>query len=110
MFPDIILGVPGGTGVKNLPANARDPRDVGSILGSERPPGVGNGNSSILAWEISCTEEPAGLQSTGLQSQTQLSACTHTQCTNGMEKRREGGKGSRFWHTAFLDSSNLFSP
>ena len=44
MFPDIILGVPGGTGVKNLLANARDPRDAGSILGSERPPGVGNGN------------------------------------------------------------------
>ena len=24
-------------------------------------------HSSILAWEISCTEEPGGLQSTGLQ-------------------------------------------
>ena len=32
--------------------------------------------SSILAWEIPRTEEPGGLQSTGLQSQTQLS--THT--------------------------------
>ena len=30
--------------VKNLPANARDPRDVGSISGSGRCPGVGNGN------------------------------------------------------------------
>ena len=30
--------------VKNLPANAGDMRDVGSILGSRRSPGVGNGN------------------------------------------------------------------
>ena len=30
--------------VKNLPANAGDPRDVGSIPGSERFPGGGNGN------------------------------------------------------------------
>ena len=30
--------------VKNLSANAGDPRDVGSILGSGRSPGEGNGN------------------------------------------------------------------
>ena len=30
-------------------------------------------HSSILAWRIPWTEEPGGLQSTGLQSQTQLS-------------------------------------
>ena len=30
--------------VKNLPANVGDPRDVGSIPGSERSPGGGNGN------------------------------------------------------------------
>ena len=35
-------------------------------------------HSSILAWEIPRTEEPGGLQSTGLQSQTQLSPCTRT--------------------------------
>ena len=29
-------------------------------------------HSSILAWEISRTEEPGGLQSMGLQSQTRL--------------------------------------
>ena len=33
------------TGVKNLPASAGDGRDVGSILGSGRYPGVGNGTS-----------------------------------------------------------------
>ena len=31
--------------VKNPPANAGDARDVGSIPGSGRSPGVGNGNS-----------------------------------------------------------------
>ena len=30
--------------VKNLPANAGDVRDVGSIPGWRRSPGVGNGN------------------------------------------------------------------
>ena len=29
--------------VKNLPADAGDPRDAGSIPGSERSPGVGSG-------------------------------------------------------------------
>ena len=31
-------------GVKNLPANARDARDVGAIPGLGRSPGEGNGN------------------------------------------------------------------
>ena len=35
-------------------------------------------HSSVLAWEIPWTEEPSGLQSTGLQSQTRL---THTHQT-----------------------------
>ena len=35
------LGFPGGSVVKNLPANARD---MGSIPGSGRCPGEGNGN------------------------------------------------------------------
>ena len=38
------LGFPAGTVVKNPPANAGDARDVGSIPGSGRSPGVGNGN------------------------------------------------------------------
>ena len=50
-------------------------RDSGSISGSGRSPGGGNGktHSSVLAWRIRCTEEHGGLQSMGLQkSQTQL--------------------------------------
>ena len=37
-------GFPGGTVVKNLPANTGDAKNVGSIPGSGRSPGVGNGN------------------------------------------------------------------
>ena len=36
------LGFPGGTVVKNLPANAGDTRDTDSMPGSGRSPGVGN--------------------------------------------------------------------
>ena len=37
-------GFPGGSVVKNLPANAGDARGVGSSPGPGRPPGVGSGN------------------------------------------------------------------
>ena len=53
--------------VENLPANAGDARDTGSIPGSGRSPGVENGNPfwySCLR-TISWTEGPAGLQSMG---------------------------------------------
>ena len=40
--------------VKNLPANAGDVRDVGSIPGSGRSPGVGNSNPL----QYSCLENP----------------------------------------------------
>ena len=38
--------------VKNLPANARDIKDVGLIFGLGRTPGGGNGNS----FQYSCVE------------------------------------------------------
>ena len=47
---------------KNPHASAGDAGDPGSIPGSGRPPGGGNGNfSNILAWRIPWTEEPGGL-------------------------------------------------
>ena len=52
--------------VKNLPANAGDKRDMASVPGSGKSPGVGKemaAHSSILAWRIPWTEEPDGLQS-----------------------------------------------
>ena len=53
---------------KNPPNSAGDTRHAGSIPGSGRSPGGGNGNdSSILASEIPWTEKPGGLESTGSQ-------------------------------------------
>ena len=57
-----ILALPGGSVVKNLPANAGD---IGSIPGS----GISwrrTWQPSTLAWEIPWTEEPGGFQSVGL--------------------------------------------
>ena len=57
---------PGGSEVKVSASNAGDP---GSIPGSGRSPGEGNGisHSSILAWRIPWMEKPGRLQSTGSQ-------------------------------------------
>ena len=60
--------------VKNLPANAGDKRDVGSIPGSGRAPGGGHGNPS----QYSCLENPMARETwqatvhTVGKSQTQL--------------------------------------
>ena len=54
------MGFPGGSMVKNRPANLGD---TGLIPGLGRSPGEGNGNhSSILAWEILWTKETGRLQ------------------------------------------------
>ena len=59
------LGFPGGSMVKNLPANAGD---VGLIPGLERSPGEENGNPlHYYSWEIPSTEESGGLQFMGSQ-------------------------------------------
>ena len=42
--------------VKNLPANAGDIRDAGSVTGSGRSPGQGQGNPL----QYSCQEKPMG--------------------------------------------------
>ena len=57
-------GFPGGSEVK---VSASNVGDLGSIPGSGRSPGEGNGNSSILAWRIPWTEKPGRLQSMGSQ-------------------------------------------
>ena len=90
MFPNVILGIPGGTVVKNLPAKAGDPRDVGSILGSERSPGVGNGNPL----QYSCLRNPMHRGACWVTvhgvAESDTSKCTHTHThtmyCQGMEK------------------------
>ena len=59
-------GFPGGSVVKNPPANAGD---ADLIPGLGRSPGQGHGNPlQCLAWRIPWTEEAGGLQSTGSKS------------------------------------------
>ena len=56
-------GFPGDARVKNLPASARDARDVGSIPGSGRSAAGGDGQPTPLVLpRIPWTEEPGGLR------------------------------------------------
>ena len=48
----ILKGFPGGAMIKNLSANAK--RDRGSVLGSRRSPGVGNGNPLQYCFVLFC--------------------------------------------------------
>ena len=62
-YLSIYAGFPGGSVVKNLPANEGDAGDVGLIPGLGRSPEKEMAtHSSILIWEIPWTEEPGGLQ------------------------------------------------
>ena len=58
--------------VKNLPTNAGDVRDMGSIPGLGRSPGEGNDDPLQYSCLENCTDRcPGGLQSMGSQkSQT----------------------------------------
>ena len=59
------MGFPGGSVGKESACHAGD---LGLFPGSGRSPGEEMAtHSSILAWEISWTEEPGGLQSMALQ-------------------------------------------
>ena len=59
------VGFPGGSDGEESAYNAGDP---GSIPGSGRSPGKGNGNPlQHLTWRIPWTEEPCGLQFVGLE-------------------------------------------
>ena len=61
----VILGFPGGSVVKNLPAMQETRvQSLGQEDPLEKEMTI---HSSILAWEIPWTEEPGGLQFMGLQ-------------------------------------------
>ena len=85
--------LPGGSVVKNLPANAQNVGDVSSIPGLGRLTAGGNSTDCIiLAWRIpwtemtgrriTWTEEPGSLQYMGLQRAGHDWECTHTQKSN----------------------------
>ena len=71
----LILGLPGGSVVKNLPPNAGAAGEAGSIPGLERSPGVGDSNPL----QYSCLGNPMNRETwraavPGVaKSQTQLS-------------------------------------
>ena len=62
------MSFPGGTMVKNLPASVGNARDAGSIPGSGRSPGGGNGNPLLY----SCLKNPMDGEPGGLQSKGSL--------------------------------------
>ena len=65
---DLHLGFPGGTVVKNLPAMQETQETWVQSLGWEDPLEKETAtHSTTLAWKISWTEEPGGLQSMKLQ-------------------------------------------
>ena len=71
LCPETPKGFPGGSAVKNLPA-MQDTRVQSLNWKDPLEEGMGT-HSSILAWRISGTEEPGGLQSTGVtKSRTRL--------------------------------------
>ena len=59
------LDFPGGSVENNPPANAGDTRDAGSIPGSGKSPGGGNGN----ALQYSCLENPMDMSLAGYSGQ-----------------------------------------
>ena len=67
--------------IKTPPANAGESRDTGSIPGSSRSPGIGNGLSLqySCAWRIPWTEEPGRIQSMGSRTVGQGWVPTHLQ-------------------------------
>ena len=69
-----LMGFPGGAVVKNLSANAGDSRNMGSIPGWGRSPGVGNDNPL----QYSCPKNSMGLQRVG-----------HDCCVNKILRREE---------------------
>ena len=90
--------LPGGSVVKNLPANAGDPGDSGLIPELERSPGEGNDNPL----QYSCLENP---MDTGAwratvcgvaKSETRLSN-QHILLLQSMESRRSGFGSCGTW-------------
>ena len=65
----MLAGFPGGAGGKELACQCRRCKTWGQALGWENSlEEVMANHSSILAWKISWTEEPSGLQSIGLHT------------------------------------------
>ena len=83
------LCFPGGSRVKNSPGNAGDAGDSGDTvwsLSQEDPLEEGMvAHSSILPWRIPRTEEPGGLQSTGVKASDTADVLSSAKCSSPWE-------------------------
>ena len=75
-------GFPGDARVKNLPASARDARDVGSIPGSGRSPGVANGNWLQYSCLENCMDRGAWRATVDGVAESQTHWATKQTCTH----------------------------
>jgi len=86
---EIFSGLPGGSGVKNLPVMQEMQETWVSSLGWEDPLEKEMAtHSTILAWRIPWTEEPSELQSMGLQSKTKLKQLSMHTCSKLFKMKR----------------------
>ena len=74
----VAVAFPGGSVIKNLPANAGDTGNSASIPGSGKSPRVGNASlPSTVVWKISWTKKSGGLQSMEFQRVRHTEQLTH---------------------------------
>ena len=71
-------GFPGGSVVKNLPDSTKEAGDSGSILGSGRPPGVGNGNPFHCSCLENSMDRGAWWTTQSMRLQRVRHDCAHT--------------------------------
>ena len=102
------LPCPWGSNIKESACNAGE---LGSVPGSGRSPGEGNGNcSSIPAWKILWTEEPGGLQSMrsqGVRHNWATNTCTFTFLSPVFSFRDSLALQYSWKHTQWQDMDSL---
>ena len=89
--------------VKNLPANTEDTRDVGSIPGSGRFPGVGNDGSVLYSCLENSMERRSRVDHRATKSQTWLSNWARI---NGYRKHFDIWQNLTYTHDFFLISQH----
>ena len=106
-FVNSSSGFPGGTVIKNLPANAGDARDVDLIPGSGRSPGVGNGNPlQFLPGECHGQRSLVGYSPWGHK---EWDTTEHTQACNS-SSRKNSLQGPAWMPYISMKTSKLRSP
>ena len=97
-------GFPGGSVVKNLPANARDTGDKGLILGSGRSPEVRNDNPL----QYSCLENSMDRRASWATVHEVSKTGTHAVMTRGPKKPLKAGAAPK--HPMLSKLTRAFAP